>query len=85
MFYMKGRCAFCGEGVVSFYRGADGALMLLCDECELAWHSPEDVSEAAAIRGPEHTFPDGRWASFVEIEERGWAPYVEGEARSYRD
>ena len=51
-----------------------GKLMLECEECSLAWDTPEQVS------ADKHAFLaieiESRIASKEEIERAGWAKYV---------
>lgn len=75
--YSFGECPICRQGTLLAVKSpATGQLLLMCDDCESQWRSPEDAksfesamtSEVAAVVN----------ASMREVEEAGWASHSVG-------
>ena len=79
------RCSACGEGILGFYRARDGRLMMLCDECGVAYPAPHKRSAEDAFSVGPSPFKGGRWATGEEVEAAGWLGAIGGEKKDYRD
>ena len=82
-----GVCTECGQGLLGFFMCDDQKTMiLLCDECDIAYGSPEDlhagqpplIPEAGWIDALGVSYLDGRDATRLEIETKGWTEFVVG-------
>lgn len=94
MFYISIICPACSAGVVGFRRCSDEhRIVLLCDECNAVWKSPDDISlktvifpqaPSYLINGPEVSVakPASRWATADEITRAGWHHFVAGEGKA---
>lgn len=91
MFFIKNSCPVCQTGILGIRRCADGQnLVVMCDECETVWISPELISASNALDAPPPAFEvaelgiaiaggSSEWASHEEIAIKGWRKYVAGE------
>jgi hypothetical protein len=75
--YSFGECPICRQGrLLAVKSPATGQLLLMCDDCESQWNSPDDAksfesaitSEAAAVVS----------ATMQEVEAAGWAVLSSG-------
>ena len=95
MFYIEKSCPMCLYGSVAFRKCSnDKTIILLCEECESIWLTPEgvDASSALAASQPDYLVPAleecswalplARWATMEEIIERGWGIHIAGEIPS---
>ncbi len=91
MVYLEEYCPVCGTGTVGFRLCSDGvALVLMCDECDALWATPDRWSTTPALysQPPDFTVPGmrcsiappSRWATSSEVERREWTKYVAGES-----
>ncbi len=92
MFYVASSCPICGVGTVGFRCCNDGAtLVLMCDECDSVWLSPETITaELAAYPQPPAFLVPGLavsvtgtaagWANKGQIQEADWFSFVVGKA-----
>jgi hypothetical protein len=85
-------CPFCCQGMIGFFAPDTGGVVLLCQECDLAYPRPDDIDSrsgfdindwTADAAGSPHKH--GHWASSQEIERAGWTSFVAGEVRDYRE
>ncbi|WP_283444227.1 hypothetical protein [Noviherbaspirillum suwonense] len=91
MFFIKNNCPICRTGMLGVRRCADGKnFVVMCDECETVWASPEHISlmNALDVSPPKFEVAElgvavagglAEWADHEEIDTRGWAKYVKGE------
>lgn len=91
MFFIKNSCPICQTGILGVRQCADGKnLVVMCDECETVWASPEhiSISNALDVSPPKFevaklgVFVAGglsKWADHEEIDTWGWGNYVKGE------
>ena len=65
-----GECPVCRQGqLVAVKNIASGKLMLMCDDCESQWKSPEDAeSYENALKNEERVVP----ASDEEVASESW-------------
>jgi len=89
MFYIKA-CPFCGDGALGIRRCADGhKLVVMCDECESVWTSPDNISLTNILDIEDNGFKlrdleleigggSAGWASEAEIAAKGWSQFVVG-------
>jgi hypothetical protein len=79
--YSSQQCPFCGEyGVLGFFRCAGGRIVLVCDECDALFQSPDHISADQAILDPPSARdPDTGWATREEVEQVGWGARIAGE------
>ncbi len=94
MFYVSTTCPACSAGAVGFRRCSDEqTIVLLCDECNAVWTSPDEVSLETVVfpQAPSYVVsglgvsiakPASRWASADEIERAGWRHSVAGEGKA---
>jgi len=71
--YWIGECPDCHQGrLVVWHRLAGDGLFLLCEECEAAWQSPEQVDLRTQL-----DFGDGEiaLATTEMVERHGWHRY----------
>ncbi|MDR9838480.1 hypothetical protein [Herbaspirillum huttiense] len=74
MEYWHGTCPICDQGRLFITLNDDaGELFLLCEECESAWRTPEEID----VRS-HHGFEGAkiRRANSAEIESFGWSRYT---------
>lgn len=81
-----GECAVCQGGQVGFrFCPATEYMLLLCEECGLAWMHPSRLGQAEARdpldpafarRYPDCRLRGSRWATEDEVKAQGWAPYL---------
>lgn len=77
MFAITQKCPICQDfSCVYFYKCINGALILICDECNLAWSHPEYVPNGPCLSYNLTTgyiaelycsVSGGHWATFDEI------------------
>lgn len=69
--YVFGECPICGQGQLLAMKSAStGQLLVMCDDCESQWRSPDDAqSFENALSNEIH---DVQKASFEEIKAVGW-------------
>ena len=69
-----GECPICRQGQLMPMKGIDsGKLLLMCDDCESQWRSPQDAeSYENALKDEERVVP----ASDEEVSEVGWDAFV---------
>jgi hypothetical protein len=69
--YSFGECPICGQGqIVAVKNPATGQLLVMCDDCESQWRSPEEAQSyenalSDEVRGAEI-------ATLEELEAAGW-------------
>lgn len=90
MQYVQIGCPVCRTGVIGIRRCADGAsLVLMCDECETVWASPDRLDAANALEAESPSFVvqqlgvaiaggDAGWATPEEVATKGWRAAVKG-------
>ena len=90
MVYVRIGCPVCQTGVLGIRRCSDGrSLVVMCDECEDVWASPEDLdvqsvleAEAPAFRiellGVAIAGEAAGWANEAEVVTKGWSSFVQG-------
>ena len=70
-----GECAICRQGTLAAVKDNEsGKLILICDECESQWDSPEaslsyDRARTVEVRALRDATED-------EVREAGWTPHV---------
>lgn len=86
-----GACDFCDhQGWLGFYLCGDlETIVLLCDECDTVYVSPDDKNRGVPSRlgdAPDYLVEalgipaaGGRDATRAEIVSKGWEPHIEGE------
>lgn len=79
------RCAVCGEGILGLYRAGDGRVVMVCDECEIAFPAPNQRSPEDAFIIEAKPFTEGRWATRDEVIGAGWLAAIGGQKGDYRD
>lgn len=66
-----GKCGACGQGELFAMRSPGSSpLLLMCDDCQSQWHSPEDSKShqkalSTEIEGLDFATPE-------DVEEAGW-------------
>lgn len=83
----SGSCSYCThQGWLGFYVCGDyQTIVLICDECETIYLSPEDKLRDVPVLDRDGMLPSGvllsggRWANRAEVSALGWEKYVEGE------
>lgn len=93
MFYV-GTCPFCEQGRLGVrICNKAGDAVILCDECDAMWLSPEINAPPAFPEQPNLPCPccpgnltddPAHWASFGEIYQKGWISAVKGELSEER-
>ncbi|QDT30430.1 hypothetical protein Enr10x_57960 [Gimesia panareensis] len=88
--YYIGFCPSCEQGTLGIRICSSlQDLVILCDECDALWLTPEtSVSphfpQQPALPCPacegNLTAPPAHWAELGELFERGWLAYIKGEA-----
>jgi hypothetical protein len=91
MFYLQNCCPVCQAGALGIRRCSDGQnLVVMCDECETVWASPESIATSNALDAPPPHFEvvelgvaiaggSAAWATTAEIGGKGWSEYIKGE------
>jgi len=87
--YYVGTCPFCEQGSLGIrICSKAGDAVILCDECDALWLSPELKGKPAFLEEPDLPCPycpgnltesPACWASMGEIIERGWIATIKGE------
>lgn len=74
--YPVGRCPICGQGdVIIVKEKLSNGLLLICDDCESQWASPEVLlSGGEPIENEKHDLDDN--VSDEETNLAGWEKYV---------
>lgn len=87
--YYVGQCSVCGNGVRGV-RICCGTPIVVCDECDAVWTSPDTGDRRSAAADPEcakcgNTLwgSQAHWASQAEVQDAGWWANVQGEARPH--
>lgn len=90
MQYVQVGCPVCHTGVIGVRRCSDGlAMVLMCDECETVWTSPEEIAISNAldaeppeflVSGLDVAIAGGAagWATEGEVAHKGWSAFVKG-------
>jgi hypothetical protein len=90
MLYVQIGCPVCRAGVIGIRRCADGkSLVLMCDECETVWASPESIDSSNALEAEPPSFVVQQlgvaiaggaagWASAEDVAAHGWSDAVKG-------
>ena len=90
MLYVQIGCPVCRTGVIGIRRCADGkSLVLMCEECETVWASPDRLDGANALEAEPPGFTveqlgvaiaggSAGWATEAEIASKGWSKAVKG-------
>lgn len=86
--YHLGQCEQCGQGLKGVRVCASGRhLLILCDECEAVWLTPED-EQPTYLKQPDLPCPacgaslmqpPARWATIEEIRKVKWEDVLRGE------
>ena len=74
-YYHAGECPSCGQGLLLMVKSpSTGSLLVMCDECETQWESPEAAFSGRFIdrAAAQHVEPAG----LVDIENKGWRAFV---------
>ena len=92
--YTAAPCPFCGEyGQLRFWRCPGGQVIVVCDECNALFRSPELVGEFDAITDPRSpdwwspklgcavAGPGSRYATRSEVVTAGWESYISAEVK----
>ena len=71
--YYVAECPLCGQGLLIVVKNPEtGQLLLICDDCESQWRSPEEaLSYKNAL--PRDEVRRVEAATFEEITRAGWA------------
>lgn len=88
-----GVCAYCEQGYLGFWICDDQkSCILLCDECEVAFLSPQDVAidnpilaRSGEIQELDVSYIGGRDALREEVASFGWAMFIKGEYPYYKN
>jgi hypothetical protein len=69
-----GECPICRQGQLVAMKGTvSGELLLMCDDCESQWRSPQEAeSYENALETEEHVVP----ASDEQVTMAGWDGFV---------
>jgi hypothetical protein len=90
-FFVEDNCPVCRTGFLGIRCCSDGqTLVVMCDECETIWASPENISRSNALDAEPPMFEvvelgiaiaggSAKWASCEQITAKGWEMYVKGE------
>jgi len=72
-----GECGICGQGALLPVRDvASGKLLVMCDDCESQWRTPEEAqSYEKVLKNEVKRVVD---ASPEEVRAAGWDKYLEG-------
>ncbi len=93
MYFVKDSCPVCRTGMLGIRRCADGkTLVVMCEECEAVWVSPELISISNALDAAPPTFEvteiriaiasgAAGWSNHEEIVAKGWEKHISGELR----
>jgi hypothetical protein len=69
-----GECAICRQGLlVAVKDNASGKLLLMCDDCESQWDSPE--SSCSFSNALTFEIKAVRNATEDDVQAAGWSPY----------
>ncbi len=86
MLYVETRCPFCRQGRLGFFKRDTGLVVLVCDECHLAFPEPDAINMEAAFEiNDDNPHTDGHWADREEVIAAGWEAAVAGEMANYHD
>lgn len=87
--YYTGICPACEQGTLGLrICSSQQDLVILCDECDALWLSPDTSTPPLFPDQPELPCPacegnlmdpPAHWASLGELFQRGWLPAVKGE------
>lgn len=87
--YYTGICPACEQGTLGLrICSSQQDLVILCDECDALWLSPDTSAPPLFPDQPELPCPacegnlmdpPAHWASLGELFQRGWLPAVKGE------
>jgi hypothetical protein len=88
-----GSCPKCKQGLLGLRvcGGADRHLVIVCDECDAVWTTPDTSRRATYPEQPELPCPKcgaslrekpARWATLRDIRRAGWEDKIEGEYRA---
>jgi hypothetical protein len=76
-----GECTMCGQGqLVPVKRVDTGELLVMCDDCESQWSSPDDVHSAKNVLMDETRVVD---ASIDEVVATGWDGHARAQGRGW--
>ncbi len=90
MLYVQIGCPVCRTGVIGVRRCADGKnLVLMCEECETVWASPDRINSTNALDAEPPGFEvkqlgvaiaggSAGWATEAETASKGWSKAVKG-------
>jgi hypothetical protein len=71
-----GQCTFCREGLMLIVKDpAAGRLMVMCDDCETMWPSPEDALFDRK-RIPHNAITKVLDPTFAEVKKAAWEKFV---------
>ena len=88
MISIKKTCPVCDSGPITFRKCSDGkTIILFCEECELLWENPEQISSDKILELEDHNGkisgkeiyafgPKTDWASKDEIINQGWEKFI---------
>ncbi|MCA9015513.1 MAG: hypothetical protein KDA77_09315 [Planctomycetaceae bacterium] len=89
LMYYVGTCPFCEQGKLGIRICSQaGDVLILCDECDALWLSPEISAQPVFPEQPALPCPccqgnltnaPAHWANFGEIYQKGWISTVKGE------
>jgi len=95
MFYIKQFCPICKTGTIGFrFCEGENRIILMCDECDTVWNSPDNISVCHAlfltppgfcISGTNCCLIASHWATREEIKKQDWAAYVYSETEGLVD
>jgi hypothetical protein len=76
-----GECTMCGQGqLVPAKRVDTGELLVMCDDCESQWRSPDDVHSSNDVLMDETRVVD---ASIDEVVATGWDGHARAQGRGW--
>jgi hypothetical protein len=84
MHFLRQPCPFCdGQGLLGLYRGANGVIAALCDECEALFLTPANTDPEMVVPFDKSfwSVPNAGWATAEEIEAAGLTDLVAGTFR----
>ena len=94
--YYVGTCPKCKQGLLGVrVCGGEGRhVVILCDECDATWQTPETSRRPVYPKQPDLPCPEcgkslrqkpARWARIRDLRRAGWEDDIEGEYSSRRE
>lgn len=92
MFFIEKSCPLCQSGAVGFRLTSRRDVLLMCNECDAVWTSPNDVELKSAVFPSQPEFqvnshgsvksPDSQWAGLSDIRLAGFEQWICGEGKA---